>query len=148
MNEAMTQLSKASRYDKFLELLAETGHVVRSCELAGVSRTHAYRMRNSDPDFAALWDEALTLAVGTIEDEAHRRAVHGVDTPVYYKGEECGSVRKYSDTLLMFLLKAHKPEKYRERYNVNVKGDVSLAGMLEAARGRVAVARGAIEALD
>lgn len=30
------------------------------------------------------------------------------------------SVKKYSDTLAIFLLKAHKPEKYRERTNVDV----------------------------
>jgi hypothetical protein len=33
-----------------------------------------------------------------------------------FKGAECGRVREYSDTLLIFLLKATKPEKYRERH--------------------------------
>ena len=39
------------------------------------------------------------------------------------KGQAGGTVREYSDTLLIFLLKGMKPEKYRERYQVdhNVK---------------------------
>ena len=46
-----------------------------------------------------------------------RRAVEGVEEPVgWYKGEAGGVVRKYSDTLLIFLLKGRKPEMYRERY--------------------------------
>jgi len=29
--------------------------------------------------------------------------------PVYYQGEQCGEVREYSDTLLIFILKARDP---------------------------------------
>jgi hypothetical protein len=43
-----------------------------------------------------------------------RRAYHGVEEPVFYKGVQCGSVTKYSDRLLMFLLQARNPAKYRE----------------------------------
>ena len=39
---------------------------------------------------------------------------------MFYKGAVCGHVRRYSDTLLMFLLKAHRPEKYRERYEATI----------------------------
>ena len=53
--------------------------------------------------------------VSTGEDEAVRRAHDGVDEPVFYQGKACGVVRKYSDTLLIFLLKGRRPEKYRDR---------------------------------
>ena len=46
----------------------------------------------------------------------------GVDEPVFYQGAQCGAVRKYSDTLLIFMLKARRPEKYRERANVELTG--------------------------
>ena len=34
--------------------------------------------------------------------------------PVFYQGKPCGAVQEYSDSLLMFMLKAHDP-KYREK---------------------------------
>ncbi len=36
----------------------------------------------------------------------------------WYKGVAGGTVRRYSDNLLMFLLKGARPEQYRERYEV------------------------------
>ena len=41
---------------------------------------------------------------------------------VFYKGEPIGAIRKFSDTLLMFLLKAHNPKKYRENMRVERSG--------------------------
>ena len=42
--------------------------------------------------------------------------------PIYYKGELVGHVRKYSDALMMFLLKAHRPDKYRDNIKVDHAG--------------------------
>ena len=39
----------------------------------------------------------------------------GVPKPVYYQGKLIGHVPHYSDALLMFLLRAHRPEIYRDR---------------------------------
>ncbi len=36
----------------------------------------------------------------------------------WYKGKPGGTVREYSDILLIFLLKALRPERYRERAEV------------------------------
>jgi len=41
-----------------------------------------------------------------------RRARDGVEEPIFHQGKNVGTVRKYSDTLLIFLLKSHKPERY------------------------------------
>jgi hypothetical protein len=59
------------------------------------------------------------LGTAALEDEALRRAYHGVEEPVFYEGVQCGSVTRYSDKLLMFLLKARHPAKYRERQGVS-----------------------------
>ncbi|CAN0502903.1 unnamed protein product, partial [Discosporangium mesarthrocarpum] len=42
------------------------------------------------------------------------RAYHGVEETVWHRGEAVGTRRRYSDQLLMFLLRAHQPEVYRE----------------------------------
>ena len=51
-----------------------------------------------------------------------RRAREGVDEPVFYQGEHCCNVRRYSDTLLIFMLKARKPDVYRERASIQHTG--------------------------
>jgi hypothetical protein len=56
----------------------------------------------------------MQLGTEALEYEAVRRAYHGVEEPVFYNGVQCGSVTKYSDKLLMFLLRARNPAKYRE----------------------------------
>ncbi len=106
---------KADRWrTRFLKELAETCSVRSSAKLAGISRSTAYRARSSDPAFADAWDDAIDDAVDTLEAEARRRALHGSEEPVYHLGKQVGTIRRYSDSLLMFLLKAYRPERFRE----------------------------------
>ena len=79
-------------------------------------------MRRRSEDFAAQWDNALEEGTDLLEAEARRRAVTGIDKPVYYKGEVVGSITKYSDRLLMFLLRAHRPQKFRDGGKVEQTG--------------------------
>ena len=46
------------------------------------------------------------------------------------------TVKEYSDTLAIFLLKAHAPDKYRERQDLHVTGSVDIATTIAAARKR------------
>lgn len=118
----------------FLERLAATGNVTDCAAALRLARPTLYRHRKEDSEFAQAWNEAIELAVEVLEDEAKRRAVDGVEEPVYYKGEVCGTVRKYSDTLLIVLLKAHKPEKYREFVDHRHSGNVTLQHLDDRAR--------------
>lgn len=104
--------------EQFLEGLATTASVTAACEIAKIGRTSAYAWRDADPAFAAAWEAALVRGTDALEDEAIRRARLGVDEPVFYQGDECGTVTKYSDTLLIFMLKARRPEVFREQIAV------------------------------
>lgn len=106
----------------FVAALAKSPNVTAACQRAKVSRSWAYAQRDLDADFAAAWDEALEMGIDEAQGELHRRAVKGVLEPVYYKGEKVGHIRRYSDTLLMFLLKAHRPEIYRETVRSELTG--------------------------
>lgn len=106
----------------FLKHLAKTSNVAASCRKAKISRKTAYEWRNEDEMFAAAWDEALVIAIELLEEEARRRAQDGVLEPVFYLGARVGSVRKYSDTLTIFLLKAHRPDKYRDNHRFEHTG--------------------------
>ena len=110
----------------FLEAFALTGNVSESAKAAGVGRSTVYDARESDKAFAAAWDEAEEDAADRLERVALERAVDGVAEPVYYKGQLAGAVRRYSDTLLIFLLKARRPEKFRERYDHQHSGSVGI----------------------
>jgi len=56
------------------------------------------------------------------EDEADRRAIEGVQKPVYQQKELVGYVTEYSDNLLITQLKAGNPEKYADRQKVDHQG--------------------------
>lgn len=112
---------------RFLDALRETGNVVQAAKKVRCSRQILYLHRKVDDAFADDWDAALQEAMDTVlEPEAIRRAVTGVDKPVYQGGEKVGTIREYSDTLLIFLLKGGKPAKYRERYEHTGKDGESL----------------------
>lgn len=106
----------------FLVAYSEVGTITHAAELAGITRRTVQNWKNSDPDFAAAMVEAEEKAAERLEQEARRRAVEGVAEPVYQGGKQVGTVRKYSDTLLIFLLKGAKPEKYRERVSQEISG--------------------------
>jgi hypothetical protein len=75
------------------------------------------------------WDDAIAEYVEKMESEADRRAIEGTNKPVFYQGEQCGVIREYSDSLLMFRLKRLDPA-YRDRHDVNVKGNLNHNIML------------------
>jgi transposase-like protein len=99
----------------FLRELRKRGNVSDAARKARIDRTTAYRWRDAEPEFAAAWDEAIEHAIDVMESEAYRRAVEGVDEPVFGRigkdqDGEVGTIRKYSDALMNTLLKAHRPE--------------------------------------
>lgn len=119
--------------DRVLECFANCGRVDLACKWARVDRATHYRWLESDQDYRAKFEELRGLrgrVTQMLEDEAMRRAREGWDEPIYHRGKKCGEVRKYSDTLLIFLLKAANPEKYRERFDVRAKADVSLVSVV------------------
>lgn len=110
------------RRARFLERLAATANVTESCEAADIPRSTAYLWRKQDATFAKAWEEANDLGSDALEDEAVRRGRVGVLDPVFYQGIECGSVRRYSDTLLIFMLKGRRPDRFKDRVSAEHSG--------------------------
>jgi len=115
-----TKLTDRAR-EKFIEVLRHTCNVSEAARAVGISRTTAYEHR-ADAQFALAWDEAEQEAADRLEREAWRRAVDGVDKPVTHQGKITATYKEYSDRMLEMLLKAHRPEKYRERVSAEVSG--------------------------
>ena len=95
--------------DMFLTALRQTGNVSAAARAAGVARSRCYEVRRRDPDFATGWQDALEEAADWLEFEALRRAVEGTEEDRFFGGHIVGQVTRYSDALLMFLLKARRP---------------------------------------
>jgi hypothetical protein len=123
----------------FIEALAECGVVLYACEQSGMQRRAAYYLREVDTEFAMAWDAALAESTERLEREAVRRAHDGVTQPVFYKGDECGTVQVYSDRLLEFLL-ASRDDKYRvRRVEMTGKdgGPINVADEAESIRSKL-----------
>lgn len=115
-------LARASdKIEVFLSKLRDTANVRLACEAADIPRSTAYMWRDKYATFADAWDDALEEACDRLQAEAWKRALE----------EE-------SDRLLMFLLKAHRPDVY----NPTIKQHTEITG---EGGGPVVVAIGGID---
>ncbi|HEX5269979.1 MAG TPA: hypothetical protein VFW33_05810 [Gemmataceae bacterium] len=138
-------VAKRRRWErKFLAELRRSGNHSAAARAAKIDRTVPYKARQDDPDFAAAYADAMEEACDGLELEARRRAHDGVDVPVIYKGRLCGSwvdaegkevasdapgarfvplvLKEYSDSLLLALLKAHRPERFKDNVKLEHTG--------------------------
>jgi hypothetical protein len=109
---------------QFLARIADGWSITDGAKAVGVRRETIYAHKAADPAFAAALTAAVDAGTDVLEDAARQRAVDGVvhETPIYHQGKPVGKVveTKYSDSLLIFLLKARRPEKYRDQVDVHV----------------------------
>ena len=112
-------LSDEIRHPKkraMLAALAKTGNISASARAAGISRCTHYDWLATDPAYRQAVAEAMEDAIDVLEAAARRRALVG------------------SDLLLIFLLKAARPERYRERYQVEHTRDIQRDAQIKEMR--------------
>lgn len=101
---------------RFIEALADTGMVEAAARAVDMSVMSAYRLRRAPgaEGFARAWEAAVAHAADRLIDIAFHRAIEGVEVPVYDRdGCRIGSRPQYNDRLMMFLLRAYRPERFR-----------------------------------
>lgn len=81
----------------FIEALQKTPNVTKACEIAKVSRGHAYTTRGVDDEFRRRWDEADEAAIDKIEQA-------GIDMATSMRPESAG--------LIKFFLQTRRPDRY------------------------------------
>ena len=96
----------AAKYEIFLRCYSENGNLTRSAKMAFLNPGTVFAKIQKNPTFKARAKEAFRQSTDNLIGEARRRAFEGVETPVFYKGEKKGTVLKYSDNLLITLIKA------------------------------------------
>ncbi len=96
--------------------------VTMATKAAGVRRDAHYDWMRDDEVYREAFAQVKEISIELLEVEAIRRARDGWDEPVFYKGEKTGTIRKHSDTLLIFMLKAARPGVYKERVGMEHSG--------------------------
>ncbi|MCX7283064.1 MAG: hypothetical protein NTX28_03300 [Novosphingobium sp.] len=109
---------------RFIATLAATGIVSQAALSIGASVEALYKLRHraGAEDFARAWDAAVERGYSRLEDCALERAIAGEERPVVSRGEVVATWTHHNTGLLMFLLRARRPEKY---------GAVKLADLRE-----------------
>jgi len=128
----------------FLRVFAESGNVTLASRAAGQRPSAHYMRLERDPVYDELFEEAREAAFGALMTEARRRAVDGWDEPVFQRGQQCGIVHKYSDPLLITLLKAghlaeFTPRPARLTQIVDARGSSGPISIEAADIGRIEV---------
>ena len=132
----------------FLAAYRLTGNMTTAAAAAGIDRTTPYQYAEVHPEFATELAAAREEAADLLEAEALRRATKGVQKLKFYEGapimipkrDDDGRLvldargreimvpyveHEHSDLLLIFLMKAARPEKYRENYEVKHTGEIA-----------------------
>lgn len=119
--ESLTPEEVTAAKGAFLDAYALHGNVGAACEAARIHRATIYRWLEHDETFALLYQQAKAEYDDLVREEIDRRARRGWTETVYQLAKRAGSVRKYSDALLIFQAKARMSE-YREKAQVELSG--------------------------
>jgi len=149
----LTPEQRAKKQATFLRALGKHGVVKVACKAAGISRQTYKNWRDTDAAFKEQLPDTYDERNDTLEYAAYTQAVEGVpsyvvsmgkvvceekvlldkegkpvldgkDRPIMIPGKPLIE-RKYAPSLLIVLLKANMPEKYKDRSEQMVHGTLS-----------------------
>ena len=119
--------------DRFCErLIMNGGNVSLTTREMGLNPVTFYKMlqtplgyKKIDDYLKEQYEIAKERSTTVLIDEAIRRAHSGVDEPVYFQGVVAGHIRRYSDTLLKFLIEGQDPN-YSKKMQLQHTGAVQF----------------------
>lgn len=100
------------RWGVFLEQVIRVPDRTTALATAQITLSEYYERIDADTDFASECSKAFDLGIDSLEDLAVKRAVFGVEKPVWWNGQVVGYETQYSERLLIFLLSGNR-SKYR-----------------------------------
>ena len=112
---AKPQLKKRAKRDwsrakaeRFLSVLGETCNVSEACRRSRMSMTVVYRRRKMDASFRAEWSSTIADAYRRLELMLLERAFNGRERLIRRRDGSEETMREYSDSLALHLLKMHR----------------------------------------
>lgn len=168
LNACIATLS--TKQKKFLRAYGECGVVKYACKTAVIGRSTFYDWRDRDENFKRCLAVFEEDANDTLEYAAYEQSVVGMEEPAVSMGQlvyeynfdldEEGKqkldnkgkplmkrgkqtmIKKYSPQLLITLLKARMPEKYKDKQQVEHSGSIDVGGAKELLMQRLERMRG------
>jgi hypothetical protein len=130
--------AKLVRQQVFLQTYAVCGNITQAAQAAKLEPGAHYNWLK-DPEYAEAFRKAQDEATDLLVGEARRRAIEGDSEPAIYQGALCYErlpngkkrqivINRKSDVLLIFLLKAMRPEIFRD----NWKGEIRHTGSISS----------------
>jgi DNA-binding transcriptional regulator YdaS (Cro superfamily) len=120
--------------DAILTALTQNcGDTLAACRSIGVSLMFLNQWCKDDTQVRERVEEATQVGAQGLVSEAIRRAVTGIDEPVYYKGVQTDSKRVYSDSLLALLLKAKGGNDFKGEASGPTSVQVNIANLMPRA---------------
>ncbi len=121
------QTKNKAEKNKWLNEFIQRGSIAATCKARKISRQTFYDWTKQDTEFKRVFeDEARPMTTTLLEDEAYRRAMQGVPKGIYYKGCKIATEKEYSDTLLVMLLRANCPQRYKNFVDTTVNGSMNI----------------------
>jgi hypothetical protein len=109
-----------------LDNFRRTGNITLACEAAGVQRNQYYVWKEHVPGFVEAFAKPISRRPSASRPRRGAVLSFGVtrERPLLYQGQVVTTevITEYSDQLLMFLLRARKPEVYRDCRDVRFSG--------------------------
>lgn len=126
----------SARKRRFLRAFSYNANLTAAAKAAGIARQTPYKWRDEDPEFAAAMEEAEQESIDRLEAHAFRLAYEGVQRVRHSAGKVVRNddgtpyiETEYSEGMLALLLKARRPERYKERavHEITGKGGGPVA---------------------
>lgn len=128
--QTAAQVERKLRQDAFLRVLARLGNISAAAKAVAMSRENHYDWLADDPTYRERYNAAMVQAGAVLEENAFQRAIDGWLEPVYHEGRVAGHILRYDNRLLMDLLRGSMPEKYRERRDLQLNGNVNIKRLI------------------
>ena len=106
------------RQTRFIQALAATDVVTAAAKAVGMSAKSAYALlkrAGEDSGFARAWDAALDRSYRDALTDSLGRLVHGEQIPVFYRGRQVGSYRRFNDRLALATMRAVAAREERRK---------------------------------
>ena len=122
-------------FERVIQDIRDGAPTLTAVEKQGIDQSTFYRHLQRQPDLVPTLQAAQlerdrvrnASRIEEAEQELKRRGIDGWTEPVFdAKGQMCGERKRYSDACLIFFLKAHKPELYRDQPTTVVATQVNI----------------------
>lgn len=125
----------AAMFERIVAAIRDGAQTATAIEREGIDHSTFYRHLQRQPELVPTLQAAQierdrvrnASRIEEAEQELKRRGIDGWTEPIFdAKGNLCGERRRFSDACLIFFLKSHKPEIYRDQPTTVVATQINI----------------------